>query len=679
LRDGNWQILHAVFLRSGTYHNAYTVLRNLPKYGVILLCLYFPLLSIAASGPFKSDVDNQLYRLAEQHDPAAQYMVGRKYYTGIDVKKDIYEAIKWFELAATQKYTKAQFQLGIIYLYGESGIKSNPVYALNYLRDAAQNRYAEAQFELANYYLTGKTDNVNYPEAVKWYRAAAEQKHVKAMVELGKILNEGRGGITPQIDEAKRLLSEAAESGNSEAIQYLRNMPQHGLVAAHNPASVNVFQAKLDDASAGHIPSQYEVGMAYLKGIGVESDMKQAAKWLRRAAMNDHSEAQYQLSQLYRDGVGIEKNPRRALEWLKIAASAGVRDAQKELRSMHLSGSSLEEIGLFMPLAEETEPSQQSATKRDSSTDLAKTETQSATTDESLEGLALSVVTPPAPSESGTKQRNSSSSTIEIESDLFSLELDPIDPEKQYRLAKRYETGKDLFKDTARAAYWLEQAARQGHLQAQYELGEMYKKGNGVTASLAKAKFWLSSAAAGGMQEAKTSLRDLEGIPLPEDSNVVKTHMSLPSVPATATPSNNHHNTVSQDPAKPKTKDNTATLTSAGMVNTLGRSDPTQNGIEPELKRLMDAADNNNPNAQLKLAEMYQKGSGVNRDLMLSIQWYQKAAAGGEAEAQFQLGDMYKQGQGVEKNNALAIKWFRKAANQGHAEAKRRLGGCRIC
>ena len=76
---------------------------------------------------------------------------------------------------------------------------------------------------------------------------------------------------------------------------------------------------------------------------------------------------------------------------------------------------------------------------------------------------------------------------------------------------------------------------------------------------------------------------------------------------------------------------------------------------------------------------MYRKGRGVERDLFAALEWYQKAAAEGDADAQFHLGDMYKEGLGVEKNNALAIKWFRKAANQGHQTAKRRLGGCRIC
>jgi hypothetical protein len=115
------------------------------------------------------------------------------------------------------------------------------------------------------------------------------------------------------------------------------------------------------------------------------------------------------------------------------------------------------------------------------------------------------------------------------------------------------------------------------------------------------------------------------------------------------------------------------------MISMMGKSITTTNGVDDEIKNLIEAAHNNDPDAQLKLADMYHKGRGVDRDLDAAVQWYKKSAVAGEAEAQFKLGDMYKRGAGVEKNNALAIKWYRKAANQGHEEARHRLGGCRIC
>ena len=654
---------------------------------IVLFCICSP--APAATIPFESPADKTLYRLAQQNDPAAQYLIGRKYFTGTAVEKKMNEAIKWFELAATQKHTKAQFQLGKIYLYGESGIEPNPVYALGYLREAAKSHYAEAQYEMGNYYLMDKTENANYPEAIKWYRAAAEQQHVRAMVALGKILNEGRGGIKPQPDEAKHLLSLAAESGNTEAMQYLRDMVRNTSATFRNAASITEFHAKLNDAAAGHIPSQYEVGMAYLKGNGVDADVKLAAKWLRRAAMNDHSEAQYILSQLYRDGVGVEKNRKRALEWLKIASSAGVKEAQKELRSMHLSQSVLYDMEEYAAETHHQLPLPQSS----------YSEASTPADPESTEKAATETPSEPAPQQSKRVKTHAKQPAATAEAGLVPepeqppFDLQPTSPEEQYILANRYLNGTNMEKSAAKAAYWFELAAAKNHVEAQYQIGEMYKQGIGVTASVAKAKFWLNKAANADIRKAQISLNELASIStISPQPAVVKTNISganfnTATEPNHLSPAELHtdmnsrsEKTIDRHPAAslPSRKDNKMQA-NAAMIGDLGQNKNVSQHIDEEIKALLEAANNNDPGAQVKLAEMYRKGRGVERDLFAALEWYQKAAAEGDADAQFHLGDMYKEGLGVEKNNALAIKWFRKAANQGHQTAKRRLGGCRIC
>lgn len=714
-------------------------------------CLLGGLLSLpidapAEATPFESPLDNSLYHLAtEQNDASAQYLIGRKYFTGSSVEKNIDEAIKWFELAATQKHTKAQFQLGKMYLYGEEGVKANYVYALGYLRDAANSSYAEAQFELGNYYLMGKTENVDYPQAIKWYRAAAEQQHVRAMLALGKILYEGRGGIKPQPEDAKHYLSLAAEAGDSDAMQYMREISKHTTSPHRNNASITEFHTKLNEASAGHIPSQYEIGMAYLKGTGVDADVELAAKWMRRAAINDHAEAQYMMSHLYRDGVGVEKNLKRALDWLQIAASAGVRDAQKELESMHLSKSSL------VDASDLNEVFNQAASHAPQADPPANNNGAGAgkplPTNESSEPpveTAKSTSTSQQDSAMPQAKKKDAIALAAATLNIPSLELQPINAEQQFQLANKYLTGKKMDKDISRALYWFEQAAKQNHTQAQFKLGEMYKRGIGVTASAAKAKYWLSKAADGGSRNAGKLLEDLRGIKLVENSVVnssrdrnsqvprpkteekalkkpaaVKANIQKkqPDVTAelAAPPEANHpingqnnlnqsgsdqvnHDLVSQnqndrgqDHSQDHSQDNHETnggtngntdnsgRTSVAMLSELGKGQQATADADKDLQWLIQSANNNNLEAQLKLADMYFHGRGVQRDLLAAADWYHKAADEGSAEAQFNLGDMYKQGLGVEKDNAKAIKWYRKAANQGHETAMRRLGGCRIC
>jgi TPR repeat protein len=51
-------------------------------------------------------------------------------------------------------------------------------------------------------------------------------------------------------------------------------------------------------AEAGAAESQYDLGMRYLKGDGLEKDPEKAAKWLKKAADQGHSQAKAALQTL---------------------------------------------------------------------------------------------------------------------------------------------------------------------------------------------------------------------------------------------------------------------------------------------------------------------------------------------------------------------------------------------
>jgi len=58
----------------------------------------------------------------------------------------------------------------------------------------------------------------------------------------------------------------------------------------------------------------------------------------------------------------------------------------------------------------------------------------------------------------------------------------------------------------------------------------------------------------------------------------------------------------------------------------------------------------------------------------MARQWYEKAAAQGDAEAQLALGVLYQNGWGVPQDDTQAAKWYEKAAAQGDARAQWSLG-----
>ena len=69
-----------------------------------------------------------------------------------------------------------------------------------------------------------------------------------------------------------------------------------------------------------------------------------------------------------------------------------------------------------------------------------------------------------------------------------------------------YENGQGIEQDYARAAYWYELAAEQGHARAQYQLGNLYREGLGVKENPAIMEEWWQRAAAQGLQQAARQL-----------------------------------------------------------------------------------------------------------------------------------------------------------------------------
>jgi uncharacterized protein len=136
------------------------------------------------------------------------------------------EAAAMFTDLAKQGEAKAQYNLGLMYLYGD-GVKQDYQQAINWLRLSANQGFTEAQYQLAVIYFTNKITPPNYAESLRLYRLAAEHGHVRSQLNLGMIYLKGE--VTAQdYAEANLWLNTAAANGNSEAQFDLGNMYLYG-------------------------------------------------------------------------------------------------------------------------------------------------------------------------------------------------------------------------------------------------------------------------------------------------------------------------------------------------------------------------------------------------------------------------------------------------------------------
>ncbi len=89
--------------------------------------------------------------------------------------------------------------------------------------------------------------------------------------------------------------------------------------------------------------------------------------------------------------------------------------------------------------------------------------------------------------------------------------------------------------------------------------------------------------------------------------------------------------------------------------------------ISPEVRIIVTATKQGNPEAQYNLGCHYTKGTGIRLSYAMARKCFSRAIAQGHAGAMHKIGVQYESGFGVKINMALAFKWYQKALNAGHS------------
>ncbi|MBE9562105.1 MAG: sel1 repeat family protein, partial [Proteobacteria bacterium] len=90
--------------------------------------------------------------------------------------------------------------------------------------------------------------------------------------------------------------------------------------------AIQLFEKDSDNAKA-----QYQLGMMYYNGIGVNKNLVKASSWYHKAAARNIADAQNTLGIMYKNGEGVVQNLERAELWFLDAISRGHVNAQANL------------------------------------------------------------------------------------------------------------------------------------------------------------------------------------------------------------------------------------------------------------------------------------------------------------------------------------------------------------
>jgi len=157
------------------------------------------------------------------------------------------------------------------------------------LRHAAQQGDASAAYEVGVRFAEGKGVSVNYSEAAKWYERAARAGLAPASFRLGALYEKGLG-VGRDLDQARANYVRAAERGNAKAMHNIAVLDAEG-GSSRNPDYKGSAQWFRKAAEHGLADSQFNLGILYARGIGVEANLAESYKWFSLAAAQGDADA----------------------------------------------------------------------------------------------------------------------------------------------------------------------------------------------------------------------------------------------------------------------------------------------------------------------------------------------------------------------------------------------------
>jgi uncharacterized protein len=115
-----------------------------------------------------------------------------------------------------------------------------------------------------------------------------------------------------------------------------------GLARAQNSAQASVRQRAIADlkqqAFAGEVNAQIQLGVIYLTGDGVAKDDAEAMTWFRKAADQTNPLAERYMAEMYFKGRGVPADNMEAAKWLRMSAEQDDAQSQYNLAVLYTQG-----------------------------------------------------------------------------------------------------------------------------------------------------------------------------------------------------------------------------------------------------------------------------------------------------------------------------------------------------
>lgn len=281
-----------------------------------------------------SPIFEKYLRLAENGDSSAQFRVYKVY--ADDGASSLKHSPPIIDLSDKKEQIKEEYEKQWADELEKSieRKKFRENEANRWLNKAAKNGNGIAQEFLANSYKEGIKVPRDYNKAIDWYDRSASQNSRSALVALGDIYREGK--IVPKncqksFEYLVKLNALAADWDKTSKYIYgiapLKRLFEDKGCSPKN--SQEAFKWYAEGARLEIESAQYQMGLIYEYGKGVERDMRMASHYYEQAANKGYVAAQYNFGLCNAKGIGVTRNLKQAYFWMLLVSAKEDRDAMK--------------------------------------------------------------------------------------------------------------------------------------------------------------------------------------------------------------------------------------------------------------------------------------------------------------------------------------------------------------
>lgn len=275
-------------------------------------------------------------------DEDAQRNLGFMYLLGYGTEENVNQAIHWFKQAASTNDAESMNMLGNIYRTGETvGIDYDK--AFEWYEKAAKLGNADAMWNLACAYSHGQGCEIDETLSDKWLHMAAELGCEEAI----QIINSKGSDTDEDADSLKNILQEAEEAvsrkdyalaykkfkeaegfGYSDASKRIEDIYQEGNNFRHQDNYKDAVTILKPFAEAGHTASMIAwacilIDSKNLRNLNEYTNFSEGVLLFIKASKAGSSVAMVNIGQCYEIGRGVDKNIEKALEWYQKAIDNG--------------------------------------------------------------------------------------------------------------------------------------------------------------------------------------------------------------------------------------------------------------------------------------------------------------------------------------------------------------------